>query len=392
MDELHAGVVALLRSALNGETLALPESFDLSKASELLYTHHLTGLGMQGAISCGVSRKHPAVTQMTAQFCQTLQSSRLQMQKLQEVFALFEANGIEYLPVKGSVIKPLYPRMEYRIMGDADILIRQDQYPLIQSLLPSLGLQEKDNSDYEHTWECPALTLELHRYLVSSHFLNYFDYYKDSWQYARKCDQGCGYRLTPEAHMVYFVVHFAKHYFAGTICAKDICDFYVWRKAHPDLDEEYILSQMRILQLADFYKNILALLDNWFNGGPATEASELITRAAFQGGVYEELNQSAANNFMQRHSDQNDSLLRKKLKWFQNKLFPPRSTLMYAYPALEKYPILLPTIWVIRWFHAIFRNRNKLKRGVIVMNMKGDDFAEYNTHLDKVGLGNCQQR
>lgn len=392
MDVLHAGVITLLRSALNGETLKLPENFDWGKASDLLYNHHLTGLGMQGAALCGVPRTHPAITQMTALFCQTLQTSRLQMQKLQEVFALFEANGIEYLPVKGSVIKPLYPRMEYRIMGDADILIHPEQYPLIRTLLPSLGLKEKDNSDYEYTWESPVLTLELHRHLISKRFANYYAYYEDSWQYAQKCDQGSGYRLTPEAHFVYFFVHFAKHYMAGTICAKDLCDIQVWRKAHPNMDEAYILNQMKSLQLTDFYHNILALLDNWFYGAPATEASELITQSAFQGGVYAELNKSAADNMMQRHSNDADSLFQKKLKWFLHTLFPSTSTLSYAHPILTKLPILLPVFWVVQWFKAIFQNRNKLKRGLIVMNMSQNNLVEYNTHMDKVGLGACRQR
>ena len=391
MDPVYAGIVTLLRSALNAESLKLPEDFDWDKAANLFFQHHLTGLGIQGAILCGVPRTHPTIAKMTLQFCQSLKTSRLQMQKLDQVFALFEANNIEYLPVKGSVIKPLYPRMEYRMMGDADILIRPEQYPLIQSLLPSLGLHEKDNSDYEYTWECPALTLELHRYLVSTHFMNYFDYYKDSWRHARKCDQGSGYRLTPEAHFVYFFVHFAKHYLNGTICAKDLCDFHVWRKAHPNMDEKYILSQLQILQLADFYQNIMDLLDNWFYGAPATEASELITRSAFQGGVYAELNKSAAANIMQRHSNQSDSLFKRKLKWLLNVLFPSCNTLSYAHPILKKASFLLPIFWVVRWCNALFRNPDKFKRGVIVMQADEHNFSEYTAHLDAVGLGNCKQ-
>lgn len=392
MDTVYLGVITLLRSALNAEPLKLPEDFDWDKASDLLYRHHLTGLGIQGAALCGVPRTHPTITKMTLQFCQSLKTSRLQMQKLDEVFALFEANNIEYLPVKGSVIKPLYPRMEYRIMGDADILIRPDQYPLICSLLPTLGLEEKDNSDYEYTWESPVLTLELHRFLVSTHFTDYFAYYENSWQYARKCDHGSGYRLTPEAHFVYFFVHFAKHYMNGSICAKDLCDIQVWRKAYPNMDEAYILRQISSLQLTDFYHNILALLDNWFNGVPATEASEFITLAAFQGGVCTDFNTSAADNVMQRHSNEADSLFQKKLKWFLHALFPSCSTLSYAYPVLEKAPFLLPLFWVIRWFDALFRDRDKLKRGMIVMQTDEHKLSEHTSHLDAVGLGKCKQQ
>lgn len=391
METLYKGVITLLRSALNGEMLKLPEELDLKKAADLLYQHHLTGLGLHGANLCGVSRTHPAVVQMTMLFCQTLQTSRLQMQKLEEVFRLFEENNIDYLPVKGSIIKAHYPKMEYRIMGDADILIHEEQYPLIRALLPSLGLEEKENCDYEYSWECPALTLELHRYLVSTHFTDYFAYYEDSWRDAQKCDEGCGYRLTPEAHFVYFVVHFAKHYLNGSICAKDICDFYVWRKAYPDMDEAYILRQMEILRLTDFYNNILALLDNWFCDGPATEATELITRSAFQGSVHAEANRSAADNVMQRHAKGTDSLWKKKFKWFVNAMFPSCKTLSYAHPVLKKFPLLLPVFWVARWFQAAFRDRDKLKRGMIVMNMDEKNLKEYTTHLDTVGLGDCEQ-
>lgn len=391
MDTLHLGVVTLLRSALNGERYDLPKDFDWDKAVDLLYRHHLTGLGIQGASLCGTSRTHPAITKMTMLFCQTLKTSRLQMQKLNEVLSLFEANGIEYLPVKGCVIKPLYPRMEYRMMGDADILIHPEQYPLIQSLLPTVGMQEKDNSDYEYTWECPELTLELHRYLVSTHFTNYFSYYKDSWQYARKCEQGYGYRLTPEAHFVYFFVHFAKHYLNGSICAKDICDFYIWRKEHPDMDKAYIMQQMKILNLTDFYHNILSLLDNWFTGAPATEATELITRSAFQGNVCADYNKSAADNVLRRHSDNADSLSQKKIKWFIKSLFPSCNTLSYTYPILEKAPVLLPAFWVVRWWNALFQDRDKLRRGMTVMHIDESHLSEYERHMDKVGLGDCQQ-
>lgn len=386
METLHAGVITLLRSALNCETLKLPESFDWDKAYNILYNHHLVGLGIQGAARCGVPRTHPAVTRLTAMFCGDLRVSRSQMQKLREVCALFDANGIEYLPVKGSVIKSLYPRPEYRVMGDADILIRQEQYPLIRSLLPSLGIQEKDNSDYEYTWECPELTLELHRHLVSPHFRNYFEYYRDSWRLARKEENGSRYLLSPEEHFIYFVVHFAKHYLNGTICAKDICDFYVWRQAHPHMDEDYILRQLHTLQLADFYRNVQDLLDNWFKGAPATEATELITRSSFRGGVYEEFNRSVADNVMRRHADDRDSLLKMKIMWFFRALFPSRITLSYAYPSLTKCPVLLPVFWVVRWFDALFRDRDRIKRGMIVMQMDKDKLLEYDAHMAAVGL------
>ncbi len=392
MDTQNLGVVTILRSALKGEALTLPENFDWSKATHTLYSHNLAGLGLQGALLCGVPRNHPAVVNLTATFCNDLRTSRSQMQKLQAVFDLFDANGIDYLPVKGSQIKLLYPRPEYRIMFDADILIRQEQYPLIQSVLPAIGMQEAEDSDYEHTWESPELTLELHRYLVSTHFRSYFPYYRDSWRFAEKNETGSGYHLTPEDHFIYLVVHFAKHYANGTICAKDICDFYVWRNAYPQMNEEYLLGELEKLRLAEFYRNILALLDTWFEGKAATKAVELITHTAFQGGIFEAYNLSAANHVVHRHSNEGDTLTVKKAKWFFHALFPSRAILSYRYPILKRCAILLPFFWAVRWFHALFHDRDKFRRGMLVMGMNDNTLSQYGTHMNAVGLDSFRHR
>lgn len=385
MDTLHLGVITLLRSALNGEALELPASLDWDKVTELLYNHNLTGLGMQGAVLCGVPRTHPALVRLTAWFCQDLQIGRRQMQKFRQVCELFDDAGIDYMPVKGAVIKGLYPCPEHRVMVDVDMLIRPEQYEQIVQLLPSVGLREEGNCDYEYTWKSPELMLELHRCLVASHVQDYYDYYRDSWRLARKNESGSGHHLGAEDHYVYFFVHFAKHYRNGTICAKDICDFQVWRQRHPGMDEAYILRQMQQLGLADFYRHMTELLDSWFRGSPAGEVTELITRSAFRGGVHEDFNQSAADNVMRRHAGRTDPLWKMKLKWLRRALFPTRVSMTYHYPVLKKYPVLLPGCWVLRWFRAL-HERDRLKRGMIVMNMDGDKLSEYDAHMAKVGL------
>lgn len=386
MDVQHTGIVTLLRSALKNESLILPENFQWDDAVQTLNAHHLTGLAIQGATLCGVPRTHPALTRMMALFCGSLQTSRNQRQKLREVFDLFEANGIAYMPVKGAVLQSLYSQPEYRTMGDADILFHQEQYPLICKLLPTLGLTEKEDSDYEQTWSCPALLLELHRCLVSSRFSDYYDYYSDSWRLAQKNDTGSGYHLSAEEHFIYLVVHFAKHYRTGTICAKDICDFYVWRNAYPDMDEAYILRILSGMRLVDFYRNILDLLGNWFDGAKATAATELITRSAFRGGVHKEFNRSAAEDLLRSRSKENDALIVKKLHWFFHAIFPSYTTMCFRYPIVKKCPVLLPVFWVVCWFDALFRDRDKLRRGMIVIKTDSSDISEYDEHMMTVGL------
>lgn len=383
------GIVTLLRSALKGETLTLPDQFDLAGASNILYEHHLVGMAIRGATRCGVPRSDPAIRQLTALFCRDIAASRQQTQQLNAVYALFQEHDIEYMPVKGAVLKPMYPQSELRSMGDADILIRQEQYPVIQALLFSLGLKEEVESDHEFIWRSGDFKLELHKRLIPSYNKDYYAYYGDGWRLARRDGQSSAFHLSPEDHFIYLLVHFAKHYRDGSISAKNICDFWVCRKAWPDMDEAYIRTELKKLKLLDFYRNILDLLDTWFEGAAPTMAVEILTRTAFQGGIYT-TEESQITVSVIKLSEETPSLSEGKYKWLWQKLFPSASALSQRFPVLKKYPLLLPFAWAVRWFDALFLRHDRLKRSLAtsqeVMRMDTDHVANYEDQLRSVGL------
>jgi hypothetical protein len=390
MDSQLSGIVTLIRSALKDEVLTLPEDFDWGSAVPLLYEHHLVGIAVRAAARCGIPRFHPAVRQLTALFCKDVATSRLQMQQLDVVYALFQEHGIEYMPVKGAVIKPMYPQSELRAMGDADILIRQEQYPTIQAHLSALGLQEVVESDHEYIWHGGDFKLELHKRLVPSYDKDFYDYYGDGWRLARRDGNSCTYHMGQEDHFIYLLVHFAKHYRDGAISAKTICDFWVYRKACPDMDESYICNELQKLRLLDFYRNILDLLDTWFAGAAPTEAVEILTRTAFQGGIYT-LEASRWTVSVIKFTKETSSISGSKYKLLWRKLFPSASALSQRFPFLKKYPVLLPFAWAVRWFDALFLRRSQLKRGLSesqeLMNIDIGRVSEYENQLRAVGLG-----
>ena len=386
MDTQHLGMVILLRNALNNENIPLPEDFSWDAVAQLARTHRLTGLVLQGAARCGVPRSHPVLTRMTLEFCQQVRVGKAQDQRLGQVFGAFESAGIDYMPVKGAVIKPLYPKPDCRTMGDADVLIRQEQLPQIRQLLLELGMEELEvTSDYEQAWGDHSLKIELHTKLVTKQYKRFHRYYGTGWHLAQKQTDSSCYLLSAEDHLVYLVGHFAKHYLEGSICAKDLCDVWVWLQRHPQMDEAYTRQQLRQLQLEQFYDNICDLVACWFRGEPATEAVELITHTAFAGGVCQETDQSAVKGAMHRNSGE-ESLAQQKKKWFLVALFPSSSRLEYKYPVLKKWPILLPVFWVYRWFLALFREHDRLKRGMLVAKMDEKEQSQYRSHMDTVGL------
>ena len=166
MDPLYQGVVALLKAAITGEAAQLPEEFDIEKAYPLLRSHGATAMGYAGGLKCGISKSCPAMQKLRLDYFSAMAKSQGQMDAVAELSRAFNANGVDHMPLKGCNMKKLYPAHELRGMGDADILIRVEQYPKIKEIMKGLGYRAVMESDHELVWETDRLHLELHKRLI----------------------------------------------------------------------------------------------------------------------------------------------------------------------------------------------------------------------------------
>lgn len=386
MDTQIRGMITLLRSALKNEALVLPKDFNLHSACRVFYEQHLTGLAVRGATRCGFSVTAPELRGLTAEMCKSIEVSRAQTRQLERVYALFEANGIVYVTLKGGVLKELYPQPELRIMGDADVLIRQEQYPVIRTLLPSIGMKEEEESDHEYVWSGSGLKLELHKRLIPSYDKDYYEYFGEGWDRVRKEESRSACHLTTEDHFIYLLVHFAKHYRNGSVNAKNICDFWVYRNAYPEMDEAYIQEQLEKLEMKEFYRNVLRLLDTWFEGNTPTEATERMTEAVFQGGVRSFEEAQAVFGFLGQEQETR-TFAKQKRRWFLRRVFPSAKFLSTRYPVLKKCPVLLPFCWILRWGAVLLHRPQNAIGGVKNMvNMDEKQVESYKEDLRAVGL------
>ena len=163
MNVTYQGILVLLRSAITGEKLTLPEGFDLTAAYGDIRRHQLVPLAYEGALHCGVPTNQPVMAKLQDGYCQCLMRMTGQIHAVDRVLNAFEQAGIDYLPLKGCNLYGLYPKPELRLMGDADILIRRERYETIRPLVKALGMTEKVEGEYDFVWESPALKLELQK-------------------------------------------------------------------------------------------------------------------------------------------------------------------------------------------------------------------------------------
>jgi Zn-dependent protease with chaperone function len=160
MNIIYKGLLMLIKSALTGKKLMLPEGFTLEKAERLIGSQSLVPLIYPGAINCEISTKTELMQKYQVQYFRHLVIGDRQVKAVERLCAAFEEHGIDYMLLKGCNLKAMYPKPEMRAMGDADVLIRLDQYDRIRPVMQSLGYKEVKESSYDFVWQIPELYLE----------------------------------------------------------------------------------------------------------------------------------------------------------------------------------------------------------------------------------------
>lgn len=386
LSSFETGIITLINNALKGENQPLPEDFDYSQVYDFGIKHQILPMLYYGGASNPKLLASDSENKMLFATMSLATISENQLIEIDRVCKTFDENNIEYLKLKGSVIKRLYPQAEMRIMSDADILIRENQMDKIEKLLVELGYTFVINSDHEWIWKNDIISLELHKRVIATYQKDYYAYFGDGWRLGhKKNDNTCEYVMSLEDEFIYLFTHLSKHYREAGIGIKHMTDIYLFLKSYPELDLDYIYKELENLQLLGFFKNVKKTLDVWFNGEECNEIAEFITAKIFESGVYgtrlayiqaEALKLAKGKNVKKAKS-------KKKLAM----AFPPYRRMCNIFPVLKKAPILLPFLWVWRLIRTVLFRRKKISE----LNSEVESYSQEQidmcqAELDYVGL------
>ena len=375
-------VLSLLKASLCGTPTAIDPDISVEEYLAFARVQQIEALLITGMHKSGV----PITKEVRNVLLRATLLSNRQVDAAKSLYALFEANKIDYMPLKGCVLKGLYPSEELRSMGDIDMLVRAEQYERIHSLMLSLGCKEGVQSDHEYIWDKDDIHIELHKRLIPSYNKDYYAYYGDGWQLAKPTDTPHRYEMSPEDTLIYLFTHYAKHYRDTGVGIRQALDLYVYRKAYLHLDEAYIAEKMTLLQLNRFYANTMHMLNVWFAGAEHTEASRLISDRLFASGVFGTHEDSLQSTMLKKVNHYGTVQEVKLLNWF-HRAFPAYSSMRQLYPVLNNYPVLLPLMWGVRWVNILLHKRWKFKQYVQEdSTLDETSVKEYHDMLRKSGL------
>ncbi len=379
------GLLALIRCACQAKA-ELPPEFSLKEAYPTIRKHQIAGLVYRGVLNSGACRDSDMLERLLLAAGKSMAVSETQLLETEKLYACFDAHQIDYLPLKGIILKKLYPEPSMRMMTDIDLLIRMEQYDAIVPLMEQLGYQCGVVSDHELHWERGKMHVELHKRLMPSYDEDFYAYYQDGWRFAIADDERPNrYHLSDEDHLVYLVAHLAKHYRDAGIGMKHMVDLWIYREAKPGLNEAYIRRELEKLHLGVFYRNLLDVLAVWFADAPATEKTDYITDMIFHSGAFGRQDAKYLSAAVKLSLDGKSAKTGRNRR-IRELVFLPYSKMCQRYPFLRRIPILLPVMWVVRGVSALLHPKRVSRLKHEVEQLTPERIDTYREALRYVGL------
>jgi len=368
-------MLSLLGATVSGKAMPHAEGVNWEQIFKIADSHQMANLLAYGALQYGEAVPAAVGEKLLQTMASCAALDARQHAVLWALYAVLEKAGADYMPIKGAVLKSLYPYPDMRFMVDGDVFIRNELYDTIKTALLDAGFTFVLESNHEYIFEKDAFQIELHKYLIPTYNDDLYAYYGDGWQLAKR-EAGHRYALGVEDTFVYLVTHFAKHYRDAGTGIKPLLDIWLYlQKKKPDM--EYCFAELEKLGLSVFAENALQLARVWFACEPRTEKTEEMTRFILQSGGMGTKANSAVAKAIRNEGKTNRLRL----------VFPPVPQLLHRYPRLEKAPWLLPVYWVLRWFRLMFASRTKLKKWKQQRaSVTEKTVQDYQAHMALVGL------
>ncbi len=375
MNKFQKDVLSLISSSLNGSALNI-DNLDYNAVYVFAKRQQIAGLLYDSLSKTDGFLSSEIYDKFFNLYIANLQMSENQSYEIDNLLKNFDEDGIDYLPLKGTVLKKLYPRQDMRSMSDADILIKLEQLPKINEIMKNCGFSYEYESDHELSWIKDKVHIELHKRLIPSYNKDYYDYYGDGWKFIKDN------QMNKEDFFIYIFTHFAKHYRDGGVGIKYMVDFYVYTSKY-QLNYGYIEEELKKLQLYDFYINITDAINVWFNKKEETDKTNFITDFVFESYVYGNEDTHAKSGALKISRTTKTP----KIKKVFTLIFPSYKTMVLKYSVLKKLPILLPFAYVYRAFEILFTRPKRIKKNLKELKYYSTDSIKgYQEQLNYVGL------
>ena len=378
MDVKKDMFLSALKAALKNEKVSWSEELESQDWVELFRiatTHQVLPLIYEAVYDCPAARNMEPQVFMSAKQ-QTIRSVMLQTMKTNEFLGLFQhlqKAGVQALVVKGIVCRNLYPNPDYRMSGDEDVLIPEEEFELCHQAMLDYGMHPADptqdiQSEHEVPYGKPGspIYIELHKCLFPPESTAYGDlnrFFKNVHDRAIKLSIDGKQVVTMgyTDHLFYLICHAFKHFLHSGFGIRQVCDIVLFANAYgKEIDWIRILQQCREIHADLFTAALFQIGQKYLTFDPSRAGypqewqeiqvdEQLMLDDLLDAGIYGDgtMSRKHSSNITlnavsaQKQGKKSDHSVLKTL-------FPPVKSMEGRYPYLKKHPYLLPVAWISR--------------------------------------------
>ena len=299
--------------------------------------------------------------------------------ELVRVCDAFENNGIYHMPLKGVILRKLYPKPWLRTSCDIDILVNESDVEKAMKLLSDMGYGEGKKTGHDVSMVSEGgVNVELHYKLVEDGRVNSTnEVLKKVWDYST-VTEGKKFCLEMQKEMVYFyhIAHMAKHFEVGGCGIKPFIDQLIMKRTgyYKVGEENELLMKGGLLK---FEGKVCQICSIWFENMEHSDITRRMQKYLINGGTYGNIgNHTSVESFKKGG----------KLKYILCLIWLPYDALCLKYPSLKNKKWLYPFYQVRRWIGVV----PKLKKHILIFktinSKKNDELDSMGTFFNDIGL------
>ncbi len=364
MNKDYCDFIDILKLHINNK------SFDGDCNWQSIYSlsniHNLTGM-VYSTVAANKNIPSDILTLMKKKFISISALGIMQERVVDSITEAFNKISCDHILIKGSVVRNYYPYPELRTMGDIDILVKSSKG--IEETMAELGYERTGGSEGEMVFKKNNSVVEIHTALRGMNFKDNvdFDQYFSNIFNNGVCIKGCHtYELDCSSHIIFMIVHMAKHFHNEGCGIRMFLDLAVTLKRFKNsVDMDKILRELSKLHLYRFACNIFKMCSEFFDIDCMadyeinSELKESICSYILKGGTFGFENNVHSDVVLRNMKNSKNKINKASLivKW----IFPDINTMRYKVNWFKNAPgFLLPAAWIYRAVSLVF-NKNKVK-------------------------------
>ena len=362
----------LIRCVLNDRIPAKEklDKMDLSGVFAVAKAHSLTAIAAYALESVGIHDKAFEEEKNKA-----IRKEIILNAERERVFQELEKAGIWYLPLKGIIIKDLYPQIGMRQMADCDILIDKNFAEDVRIIMEKLEFTTEyfndSNQDVYH--KLPVCCFEMHTELFPQWFNDSLvTYYSNIKHKLITNNRNHKYEFSINDFYVFLVSHEYKHYSRSGTGLRSLIDTYVYLKQYGRImDMHYIYHECSKLGISHFEKKNRELSIKLLSGKRLFNTEQTLFDYYVFSGTYGTLENHIRNKL---NKDKNSVFL--TVKYIKNRVLipinrnnPHYNTFSTRYEWFYKSNARILLLFFYRIGVALTSSRNRVKAEIKAIKM-----------------------